>query len=80
MVKNSGLGLNSLQFSLTIQQTQIKKFVKLCNILSDIQSLISKEDKIANISNENNQTVGIRAAVEVSKVVQINICDWVSIL
>ena len=61
-----------------VQQSTIKKFVKLCAVLSDIQSLISKEDKIANISATNNQRVSLEAAVAVSKSVQTNICNWVS--
>lgn len=68
---------DSTQFSL-LQQSVYKKFVKLCTVLSDIRSLISKEDKIANVSTANNQQLGLRAAVEVSKSVQLNMCDWVN--
>lgn len=63
-----------------LQQNDIKKFVKLCAVLSDIQSLISKEDKIANISDSNNQRVSFEAAVAVSKSVEMNMCNWVSLL
>lgn len=72
--------MHPLQFLLCshLQKNDIKKFVKLCAVLSDIQSLISKEDKIANISGTNNQSVSFRAAVEVSKSVEMNICNWVS--
>lgn len=62
-----------------LQQNDIKKFVKLCAVLSDIQSLISKEDKIANISETNNQRVSFEAAVAVSKAVEMNMCNWVSL-
>ena len=61
-----------------LQQSTVKKFVKLCQVLSDIQSYISNEDKIANVTEASYQ-VGLRAAAEVSKSVQKNICDWVSI-
>ena len=60
-----------------LQKTTIKKFAKLCEVLSDIRSYISNEDKIANVT-EVTQQVGLRAAVEVSKSVQKNVCEWVS--
>ena len=60
------------------QQSVIVKFVRLCSVLSDIQSLIGKEGKIANISDANNQSVSFRAAVAVSKSVEVNMCNWVS--
>ena len=63
-----------------LQRNDIKKFVKLCAVLSDIQSLISKEDKIANISDTNNQRVSLEAAMAVSKGVEMNMCNWVSLL
>ena len=63
-----------------LQQSVIKKFVKVCAVLSDIQSLIDKEDKIANTSATNDQRLSLEAAVAVSKGVRQNMCNWVRFL